>query len=69
MEPVTIILIVYSILATVLHGYRIKKSKCRAGKASSCFKIEAELERKNTTVVQTPSQPVTVDIPNLLATK
>ncbi len=45
MDPVVIILIVYSALSTLLHGYRLKKSKCRTN-PNSCLFIDTEFERK-----------------------
>lgn len=61
MEVITIILIVYSILSTIVNGYKIKKSKCRAGNATSCFEAHAELERKKTPGAPDPNKQTAVN--------
>ena len=53
-------------MSTLINGYKIKKSKCRAGNATSCFEATAEIERKKSTVngQSAPDTPQTPGIPN-----
>jgi len=44
MEPISIILIVVSIVSILLHGYHLKRSKCRVGNENSCCDIVTEVE-------------------------